>query len=639
MSIGRGQWWSLLGTALFVSAIFSGAVYGQGVHSVRVGGVELKGVPDDWSHHRVVFSNPGTKEQAIAAGRYEQWLKTVNDPRYVLHQLKRGLPAQGPGAEEVSRIEGQASRNWALVREQFAQSNFRLKVSARNRRFKKASSAIKQDWNQVLGATTAPSAVGSPAKWSFDTAAASCSNDFVVYPTGQAGSPTQASIIAYYNIYASGCSGTVPLTDWAYNTGGTVGLAPIFSVFGGKLAFIQSNSGSASLVVMRIPATPPGTGAIGAPATPTTAATASDFFTGTGCSAPCMYSMPLSGGVDDTNSNPYYDYGSDTLWVGDAAGKLHEFSPVFNGAPAEVTTGWPIQLAAADTNQVSSPVYDPVTGNIFVGTTTSVSTATGGFLYSVNAATGTVVGTSGQLDSANGIQDAPLLDPSAGRLYVFVGRDTSALNDSGLYQFSTSFTAGTGSEVQFGSGGTQPTEIQFDGAFDNTYLTSVNPASPTGDIYVCPTTVNPTAIFQVPITANVMGAATRGPIIGGSSTSKGLCSPITEFFNQGANAGAGADYLMLSVNQGSWPGCSDVPGNGCVMSFDVTNPANWSTSLAPLGTFNVTAPLAAAATTGIVVDNSVTAIPGASQMYFSTQIPAGTEPCAGVCAVQLSQVP
>ena len=82
-----------------------------------------------------------------------------------------------------------------------------------------------------------------PAKYSFSTTSASCS-DFVVYPTGQAGSSGAANIIAYDNLYATGtgapCS-TGPSVYWAYNTGGTVTTSPILSYSdnGTQVAFMQ----------------------------------------------------------------------------------------------------------------------------------------------------------------------------------------------------------------------------------------------------------------------------------------------------------------------------------------------------------------------------------------------------------------
>ncbi len=52
----------------------------------------------------MVFSNPGTEEDAIRDGRYEAWVRIVNDPRYIMQQLRRRSPAQGPAAEYVASM-------------------------------------------------------------------------------------------------------------------------------------------------------------------------------------------------------------------------------------------------------------------------------------------------------------------------------------------------------------------------------------------------------------------------------------------------------------------------------------------------------------------------------------------------------
>ena len=629
-------------------------LHGQATHATHAGSGVIAGAPDDWTHHRVVYSNAGTAAQAIEQGRYAEWLRIVNDPRYVIHQLKRGLPLQAPLAPEAVVEPAPNAANDAASIEARDVANRKSpqdQVSAQFRRTRPMSGPLpdprfripddrlrpvtdlNQDWNEPMGNASAPSFLAYPAKWSFDTTAASCANDFVVYPTGQPGSGSQASIVAYYNLYTGGCSGTVPETDWAYNTGGTVALSPVFSLTGNQLAFIQTSGGVASLVLLQIPLTPPGAGTLSAPAAPNVAASASNFYTLTGCPAPCMYSMTLSGSGNDTASSPYYDYASDMLWVGDSAGQLHEFTPVFNGPPAEIGSNWPVLLfngAGVDNSQTTSPVYDSVNGNVFVGTTTSASRTTGGFLYSIDAATGAIAGASNQLDATNGLRDAPLLDPVAGMLYVFAGRDTGG--QSGVFQFATSFTNGGGTEIQLGTGGTGPLALQSDGAFDNTYYTSSSAASPSGYLYVCPNIATP-RLYQIPITGNFIGAAIAGPKIGGSGLT-GRCSPISEFYNTGVNGGT--DLLLLSVFSGTETGCTNSSTNGCVMSFDVTNPANWSTALPPLGTLNISAPGNAAVTGGIVVDNNST-MSGASQMYFLTQYTGGTTPCAGICAVQLSQ--
>jgi hypothetical protein len=633
--------WLTISLAAAALVAFCAAMLAQEHPTLYAGDARITGLPDDWTHHRVVYSNPGTEEEAIESGRYTDWLKNVNDPRYVIHQLKRGLPVHGPLAGDVAWIEARAAAN-----RHFAPSNadglgFRPVRPPPDPRFRipytelKPITDLNQDWNEAMG-TAAPYAGTFPAKWSFSTTTASCANDFVVFPTGEAGSSSQASIIAYYNLYSGGCTGTVPETDWAYNTGGAVTLSPVFSLSGNELAFIQSNAGAASLVLLQIPLTPPGSGSLGSPSPPNIASSASNFYTGTGCAVPCMYSIPLSGGGNDTKSSPYYDYSSDTLWVGDSTGMLHEFTPVFNGPPTEVTSGWPVQLAhgaTTDNNQTASPVYDSADGNVFVGTTTSVSPTTGGFLYSVEASTGTIVGASGHLDGTNGIVDAPLLDPSAGMLYVFAGRDASVSTQSGLYQFAVSFTTGSGTEIQFGQGGTAATALQFDGTFDNTYYTSSTPASPSGNLYMCPMT-EPATLYQVPIVNNVMGTPVAGPKISGSTGERGRSSPITEFYNTGL--GSGTDLLLLSIFQGFPTGCTNSATEGCVMSFNVTIPSDWSTTLAPLGEFNVSTFTNSIPTTGISIDNAATTT-GASQMYFLTQDPAGTTPCTGICAVQLSQ--
>ena len=69
-------------------------------------------------------------------------------------------------------------------------------------------------------------------------------------------------------------------------------------------------------------------------------------------------------GANDSNSSFYYDYGSDTGWVGDDSGKLHQFTNVFNvlnvGSPAEVVGGgWPVSVGTS----LTSAVHDDSSGN------------------------------------------------------------------------------------------------------------------------------------------------------------------------------------------------------------------------------------------------------------------------------------
>ena len=85
-------------------------------------------------------------------------------------------------------------------------------------------------------------------------------------PLARLDSGAQASIVAYFDLY-SGCGATVPTVDWAYDTGGVITGAPSFSFDGSQMAFMQTTAGVASLVLLRIPLTPPGAGTVDAPVT------------------------------------------------------------------------------------------------------------------------------------------------------------------------------------------------------------------------------------------------------------------------------------------------------------------------------------------------------------------------------------
>ncbi len=157
-------------------------------------------------------------------------------------------------------------------------------------------SPINTDWNESVGTATSSTAIAYPAKWSFATTnAPSCTGDFVVFATGQAGTATQATILAYYNLYSECASGTVPSVDWQYNTGtgSTVSLAPEFSADGSQVAFIQSTGTSARLVLLRYKLITTGSGTL---STLTSQSSAATYYNGgTGCTTPCMYTIALSG--------------------------------------------------------------------------------------------------------------------------------------------------------------------------------------------------------------------------------------------------------------------------------------------------------------------------------------------------------
>jgi len=449
-----------------------------------------------------------------------------------------------------------------------------------------------------------------PAKFSFSTASASCSNDFVVYPTGAQGATGAANIIAYNNLYTGGCSSTVPSVYWAYNTEGTVTTSPItsFDSTGSQVAFIQVSGTTASLVLLKWAAST--TESLTAPDTLTVQGSASLYRS---CTAPCFYTVSL--GANDTFSSPFYDYTNDALYVGDDTGKLHRITGVFNGTTIAEASGFPVTLNSS--NKVSSPVYDFASGYVFVGDT-------GGVLYSVTTS-GSIHGNTGSLGDT--IIDAPLVDGSAGTVNVFVTTSATGkpfAGDNVVVDFSTLFTAyGSPGTVYVGAGGAG--YYLYAGTFDNVYYQSSNHA---GSLYVVGNTgaVGGATLYQVVVGSGGFFTGTvNTPVSSLNSTEHPWPSPVTEFCNPGSssacalNAGGtatttGIDYLFFSVNQGAKSGCTNATGNGCILSYNISTPSSVSQAGSGL---NVTTPGTNGcwATGGIVIDNSSTAM-GASQIYF-----------------------
>ena len=629
------------------------------------------GLPDDWTHHHAVFVDAGTAEQAIQNGTYDQWLTMVNDPRYHLQEAKRIAAARAKTAN-VPGVDSGTDGSLAIDDEPLAdmynapREPMRLPRGLTKAIIPPKSTGAgrapefgrwpvypplrrryhndqKMDWSETLGSGGSLGLGNYPAKYSFSTSTSSCA-DWVAYGTGLPGGAAQATLLAYTNLYAGTCSGSVPTVNWAFNTGtgSTILTSPVLSLDGTQIAFVQNSSaGVASLVVLKWSAS----GTLTAP-TPLSSQLSGSAYRS--CPAPCMFSMNFSGGASDSGSSAWYDYPSDTVWVGDDSGMLHEFTGVFAGSPVEVTTGgWPATVSASP---LSGPVRDPVTGNVFVGDynltsdsactpSSSTSVAPCGFLYSYNSSTGALNAKSAQLDYNFGIVSPPVLDQAAAQLYVAVGSDgeTGASSKCGtdtpcaaVFQLSTSFTSGSGgTEATVGPG----YDFLLIGTFDNEYFTSANASSPTGHMYVVGNTgpANNT-LYQISIAANVMSTtSTAGPVVAlnytGGYYAAGL--GVTEFFN------GSIDYIFLStIAFSNDSGCGATPSIaiGCVVGFDVTS-GTISPSTLPTGSSP-----AAGGASGIIVDNAGSAA-GESNIYFSA---LANQTCltsggSSGCAIQISQ--
>jgi hypothetical protein len=495
------------------------------------------------------------------------------------------------------------------------------------------------------------------------------------------GGQGQASIIAFNNLYATQgsagglCNSNGPTVMWSYFTGSNPVLtSPVISGDGTKIAFVENPSGSAAILHLLQWKAGEGPNVVNA------------FFPGfvlpagqpwTSCTAgsSCVRNIVLNGSATagNSNSSPYYDYNDDILYVGDDAGRLHKFTGVFNGTPAEVVSSpWPIPVHAAI---LSSPVFDTISRNIFVGDKSGLLS----YVMESGSTTGTCTAGTGpggtsvppclgvtniQVGEAGAIVDAPIVDGTNGTVFAFNGAET---NDFGTILQTNTLLTGVpatpaGPNVILHVGGTAVGSYIHAGTFDNAYLNSSQGAT-TGHLYVCakdPAFVDRPAIFRLSFAADGTLSSTLGTALIGLTKADGTaCSPITEVENPNATGGA-KEWIFFSVgnhvnNTTPIPaGSCTTAGAGCVISIDITS-GLWPPAMVSSAVSVPAGPLTGPnggnidSTSGIIIDN-VAADPTAtlqvSSLYFSLTsnstgsgpgIPScNTTPGVG-CAIKLTQ--
>jgi hypothetical protein len=536
------------------------------------------------------------------------------------------------------------------------------------------------DWGMSLLSTGTVGTGQFPAKFSFDiNAAPDCTNDFVVFNTGLLGfAGSSANILAFNNLYSTQgsvgglCNQDGPSVYWSYFIGiGRARTSVALSLDGSKIAFVEDGGfGTAVLNILKWKA-----GEGSGPASPVAVDLDISGSPWTACTAgiSCVATVPFSGTAQDNLSSPFVDYANDVIYVGDNIGSLHKFTGVFNGTPAEVTGGWPIIVNA--NHALSSPAYDSVSGNVFVGdssgrlsyvreTNSTVGSCSSASPPCLGAATQQVGGVGGS------ISDGPILDGTTG--FAFAVNGTDAVNHGTILQANTDLT----SAVQFPIGGTGTVGIAtlYDGAFDQTYYNS-SAGNVAGFMYICgkdPAHINRPAIYQLSFTSAGVLNSVGTPLLMNSTRDGAACSPVTEINNTGSSSASG-DWIFFSIGNGA-ANAAPIPtisncrisvggtngGRGCMVGINLTNAAN--PAINPGGTWppinafftaqggnnNANAVAlnlnTAGSSSGIIVDN-VSTSSQTSSIYFSVPNTGGTGPglpncntTTGVgCAVKLTQ--
>ncbi len=557
----------------------------------------------DWTHRHVVYSAP----RSI----FEN-LQVQQQPRYVQQFLRRNVTSRGPVGTPIFDP-----------------------VSI----LRRGAQQIQRDWGVVLAAGATQGAGRFPAQYLWNVnASPDCTKDFVTLTTSLAGTgATTVDIFALNNLYITGTSGlcynpptvTAPTVLWAFhanvNGAGAPNSSPVLSLAGDQIAWIEGGAGNGTGAVLHI--LRPGTGSQGTLAAPINTstlgatqytATPATYVTCKGTAGQtCELHMTFGNTRDDTTSQPYYDYTLDAIFVGDAAGYLHEFTNVFNGTPAEAGGNWPILMNGGG-SALGSPVYDETSANVFVGNIAGnfraailkTGTCNGAGTIPCRGNQSYAVGTS--------VTEAPIVDSTTEEVFVFgQAAGGAVVGEANANVVGATQPLQTKQAVV--NVGTGTTNHLYSGDFDNTYYTTdTSLATASGFLYVCGNNGagNAAEIQRITITAGLLAGVNATNYV--ATTGASACSPVTEFLN---TATTPVEYIFFSVagaNAADTAACG--AAHSCILSMTITGGVLNTTPVAGL--------LESGGTSGIVIDNS--AVPGGASVYFTPLGNAsGTYPCSG----------
>jgi len=566
------------------------------------------GYPLDWSSRHLLM--PGMRaDDVLAAGE--------RDPRYVYNMVMRRVAVER-WRHPVVRPRRRPRIDWAVSLE---------------------NGYVSQ--NQF------------PSKYQFDVTTESCNSDYVLYGLTVT-SGTQANLVGINNMYTGGtapCNSGSPWVAFAYNTvtqtGGQIKTSPTLSMDGRKVAFVESTGGASYFHVLVLPSP--------IPVPPASAGTVLSPQTPASCTTPttvgCMTTLTIETSATNSNSSPWVDYTTDTVYVGADNGLLYKITPVFGGgAPALVNdaSNWPVAVSTNKFNNVlTDPVVDDTAGRVFIGDGEgylyAVSLTSPGKTYAAQQTIGWAHanGQPGSGGAGTGIVDPPYAlsdpaNPGTHQVFAFTGCSYVPGIGGAVTQLPANFATGVPSKtntVDLGSSDGQGDctgNNVHSGTFDNAFWLN---GTASGHLIACGflesggAPAKP-AMYMFPFASNVITATGSSTFVI-DNTLGDECSPLTEFYDGTTDrlffgVGSSSDgYLESSTITSSLttPNCAGAPTSSCV-----------------------TTPSALGGTSGIVIDNQVSN--GGTNIYFSTLKPGSVngQNCSvsgGAanphCAVKLTQ--
>jgi hypothetical protein len=635
---------------------------GQGVHAQtpatspiqQPDGTLTNGIPDDWSMHHLVFANA---EQASAKGMSEKLAKIVNNPRYILQQ-KRKLLAQSSEAAAIAAVTAKSS----------GASNASSEAAKATGNASKTKAATTRDWTLPLGSGGVARNMWPANFYSGDATGAAgppptgyCKDDFVVVGLDVVSSTLQANLVAIDDLYTGtggACgTGTTPTVKWAYNTStnasGMITTSPTLSLDGTQVAFVEStganNSGESIFHVLKW-ADASGTASVTAPTKPTAVSST------VGCTAPCMVSITYNNSFGDTYASPFYDFNTDTAYVGDDSGTLWAITGVFFGTPTVSSTapfGGGIQLSGS-AGQITAPVYDYSSGNIFVG-------GQDGMLYAVSSTTGVIVSTAvGNGGTAGYLAAAPTVDGFDGTVLEYaadnaagIGAATAA-TEAVVVQADTTTPLGNPQVAIIGQGnlGTTGTLTLAPGTFDNNYNNYSGTGANSGHFYEIGTAAgaqNPvlyqlsySGVNAITVTTAGTGGATNPTVSiaapgGGGTTATASTSGGVFGITVTAPGTGYTSAPTVTFTGGGGSGASGATTNYSLATVGVTAGGSNYTSV-PTVTIGGSGTGGGTATAALGIDAVTLGTPGSYTSFPTVSFPGGSPSGTGLATVTVQSI-
>jgi hypothetical protein len=595
----------------------AGAISAQDAGPTPASSTPGFGGPQDWSNRHVIFTRNGSLE--------DMW-KLRDDPRFLGGTLLRYM-------KEQRARSGQTSANGLNV--QSLPENGSSTSTPELERFapwdplpirpirpvKNKHSNV--DWSVSLGPTAGMALGETPAIYTANYSSPSCSNDFAVFTLNATPSASQANLLGLTNLYTTGagtgfCSGTAPTFMFSYDIGtGPSPLSPVLSLDGTRVAWIENRGGTDAYLHVTVWVANEG-GTATSPVVPSGTLTNGVCApSGSACDFALDYTNAVYSGCTtaypaiNTHSDLYVDYSSNAGFISANNGLLYHIKNIFSSTvnpSVDFCISVNGSFATSPKAAMSGPVYDPLLNEVFITDSRAV------YGYKVNASGPTpnfqfVTAYSyggGTYNYPTG--PGPLLDVSNGYLYLFSTNDKAG--GTSVTQIPTALQSGTASVASLGATSTNTSPYLFYGAFDNNYFTN-GPQSAASTLYTCGTDSSNAAaqdLFALSFNSstgvmNAIPAMSHNKNVNQGSTTTGVCSPLTEFYD-GTN-----DRLFVGMGQ---PAASS--GSNVVTMWNVNSQLT-SASTTPTATANNYL----GGTSGIGADNNDSSTAQAESIYFSTE--------------------